>query len=92
MRLGDWNPNNDFDEKEDFEHVEMSVDCVKIHPDADLDNTLANNVAVLRLRVKEDSTLNSVAGVVTLFSADDAPQRPGNKPEGVEGFNKIQVR
>ena len=27
----------------------MTVDCVRLHPEADLDNTLANNVAVLRL-------------------------------------------
>ena len=32
----------------------MSVSCVKLHPEADLDNTLANNVAVLQL----DSPVN----------------------------------
>ena len=32
----------------------MSVSCVKLHPEADLDNTLVNNVAVLQL----DSPVN----------------------------------
>ena len=49
VRLGDWNPNRR-DPQEDFEEVTMEVDCVRIHPDADLDGTLANNVAVLILR------------------------------------------
>ena len=52
-RLGDWNPNGR-DDQEDFEEVTMEVDCVRIHPDADLDGTLANNVAVLILRKSTD--------------------------------------
>ena len=46
--LGDWNPNTR-DEKEEYPELRMTVDCVRLHPEADLDNTLANNVAVLRL-------------------------------------------
>ena len=52
-RLGDWNPNRR-DPQEDFDEVTMEVDCVRIHPDADLDGTLANNVAVLILRKSTD--------------------------------------
>ena len=74
----------------------MRVECVRLHPEADLDNTLANNVAVLRLgeAVKpENLEQERVAGVITLRQGV-APliQRPGDKPEGVEGSNKVEAK
>ena len=99
VRLGDWNPNGR-DAKEDFDFVEREVDCVITHPEEDLTNTLANNVAVLKLRPRNDNqrekmkqtvrsaiTLKS-AEEITVISADDMA-RPGNKPEGVEGTRII---
>jgi len=89
-RLGDWNPNGR-DDQEDFEEVTMEVDCVRIHPDADLDGTLANNVAVLILRKSTDIKQSTVAAVVVQFrNAEQPPRRPADRPEGVEGFNRIQ--
>ena len=69
---------------------------MRLHPEADLDNTLANNVAVLRLgeAVKpENLEQERVAGVITLRQGV-APliQRPGDKPEGVEGSNKVEAK
>jgi len=96
VRLGDWNPNRK-DPKEDFDFVERDVDCVILHPEHDLDNTLANNVAVLKLDIKSPLTQPSVADVITLFSGMETPnfvepERPGNKPEGVVGSNVIETR
>ena len=68
VRLGDWNPNRR-DPKEEHPHIEHSVKCVRIHPDADLTGTLANNVAVLKL-----NSLKAVSGLsmqlIFLFNAD----------------------
>jgi len=96
VRLGDWNPNRK-DPMEDFDFVERDVDCVILHPEHDLDNTLANNVAVLKLVIKSPLTQPSVASVITLFSGLETPnfvepERPGNKPEGVVGSNVIETR
>jgi len=92
-RLGDWNPN-ERDSAEDFPHVTMEVDCVRIHPDADLDGTLANNIAVLKLgeaqRTVEEPEPTVAAVVVQFRNAEPPPRRPADRPEGVEGFNRIQ--
>ena len=95
VRLGDWNPNRR-DRKEEIEFVTRQVDCVLLHPEQDLDNTLANNVAVLKLDISKNSPLTqaSVAGVIDLKSADfnyNEPERPGNRPEGVPGWNVIET-
>ena len=42
VRLGDWNPNFQ-DSLEEHPHLDVAVSCVRIHPDADLKGTLANN-------------------------------------------------
>ena len=57
VRLGDWNPNKK-DKDEEFPHIEVPVECVKVHPGADLRGTLANNVAVSKLR--SESTVETV--------------------------------
>jgi len=75
VRLGDWNPNRR-DRDEDFDFVEREVDCVILHPDQDLTNTLANNVAVLKLRPRDRIEVDvavvemeqSVRNVITLYS------------------------
>lgn len=105
VRLGDWNPNRR-DRDEDFDFVEREVDCVILHPDQDLTNTLANNVAVLKLRPRDDFMIEemekNVKDVITLYSnaqdldievrtADDL-ERPGNRVEGVRGSRIIQTR
>jgi len=77
VRLGDWNPNTS-DAEEDFDFVEREVDCVIIHPEEDLTDTLANNVAVLKLRPrgrneKDELRLkmrDTVRSVISLKSAD----------------------
>eukprot|EP00092_Neocalanus_flemingeri_P022264 GFUD01024144.1.p1 GENE.GFUD01024144.1~~GFUD01024144.1.p1 ORF type:complete len:519 (-),score=122.85 GFUD01024144.1:270-1826(-) len=91
VRLGDWNPN-ELDKQEEHPHIEVEVDCVKVHPDADLSNTLANNVAVLKLKAIEendekDLTLKAVLEVVDIRSG---PRRPANNPEGVEGSSIVK--
>ena len=93
VRLGDWNPNEK-DEKEEYDHVSREVECVMLHPGQDLGNTLANNVAVIKLKKRtEDLTKNNstVAQVVTLLTGKEV-QRPGNKPEGVPGSVFIETR
>ena len=53
VRLGDWNPLENDETVEEFPYIEVPVDCVKVHPDADLDASLENNVAVLKLKTSE---------------------------------------
>merc|ERR1711892_892437 len=93
VRLGDWNPNIR-DSAEEHPHIEKSVKCVKIHPDADLDNTLANNVAVLKLernsKIKATSMTNEQKGVASVIDFKTAPLRPANLPEGVKGSSKVE--
>jgi len=48
VRMGDWNPNGR-DPKEEHPEITLRVDCVRLHPKADLDDTLAYNVAILKL-------------------------------------------
>ena len=91
--VGEWNPNKR-DEKEEYPEVRMRVECVRMHPRADLDNTLANNVAVLRLGdpvEPENFEQASVASVID-FRQSEPPARPGNRPEGVEGSNRIDAK
>jgi len=94
VRVGDWNPNTR-DIKEDFPEVGMTVDCVRLHPDADLDDTLANNVAVLKLgelAELNNDPISNVASVIELKSGLDRIERPGNRPEGVDKFKKIETK
>ena len=88
--VGEWNPNKR-DEKEEYPEVRMRVECVRMHPLADLDNTLANNVAVLRLGEPEQLVTleeENVASVITFRQSEPPIDRPGNRPEGVEGTNR----
>jgi len=93
VRLGDWNPNTR-DVAEEHPHIERAVKCVKIHPDADLDNTLANNVAVLKLdrnsKIKATSMTNEQKGVASVIDFKTGPSRPANLPEGVKGSSKVE--
>merc|ERR1712110_762570 len=93
--VGEWNPNTR-DEREEYPEVKMRVECVRLHPEADLGNPLANNVAVLRLgeAVKPvNLEQERVAGVITLRQgAEPLIERPGDKPEGVEGSNKVEAK
>ena len=93
VRLGDWNPNRR-DRKEDFDFVTRKVSCVVLHPQQDLDNSLANNVAVLKLdrdtSDRDQLDLPTVADLIDLKSAE--PERPGNRPGGVAGSNFIETR
>jgi len=89
VRLGDWNPNL-VDEKEEHPYVEVEVECIKMHPDADLSSTLANNVAVLKLKHTEqfrDASTRDVSDVVDIRSG---PRRPANNPKGVEGTSVVK--
>jgi hypothetical protein len=71
VRLGDWKPNeNAFEEIFDFE--EFVVDCVRLHPETDLESSLANNVAILKfntVKIKE----NTVKNVIDLRSGQSTP-------------------
>jgi len=92
--VGEWNPGTR-DDKEDYPEARMKVECVRLHPDADLDNTLANNVAVLRLgeAVKPvNLEQENVASVIQLRNSEPAIERPGDRPEGVEGSNKVEAK
>ena len=93
--VGEWNPGTR-DEREEYPEVRMRVECVRLHPEADLDNTLANNVAVLRLgeAVKPvNLEQKNVASVISLRDSSQPPmERPGDRPEGVEGSNKVEVK
>ena len=90
IRLGDFDPTSDYPNPlEDFPHVEMDVDCIKLHPRAE--GRLSRlpevyNVAVLKMRVSLRQAAKpftpSAASVVDIRSA---PLRPANRPEGVFG-------
>merc|ERR1711971_16184 len=92
VRLGDWNPNTR-DNAEEHPHIEKSVKCVRIHPDADLENTLANNVAVLKLSQDDEiittSHTNAERDVASVIDLKSAPARPADRPQGVRGSSKI---
>ena len=92
--VGEWNPGTR-DEREEYPEVSMRVECVRLHPEADLDNTLANNVAVLRLgEAVKTANLEqrNVASVISLRNSIPPIERPGDRPEGVEGSNKMEVK
>jgi len=81
VRLGDWKPNS---KEESFDFVEHSVACLKIHPQADLDDTLANNVAVLKLGEEiAVCATKKVADVINLKSA--CSESSG----GIKGYNAV---
>ena len=89
VRLGDWNPNKK-DSIEEYPHIEVPVTCVKLHPGADLKQTLANNIAVLKLgserKIIQTKFIPSVLDVV---SPRKGPKRPANRPSGVTGFSVV---
>jgi len=90
VRLGDWNPNG-LDTLEEHPHIEVRVQCVKLHPEADLSSTLANNVAVLKLEAAKEK-LNLTArekAVLNLVDLRRGPRRPASNPRGVEGSSVV---
>ena len=90
VRLGDWNPNG-LDKLEEHPHIEVRVQCVKLHPEADLSSTLANNVAVLKLEAAKEK-LNLTArqkAVLNLVDLRRGPRRPASNPRGVEGSSVV---
>jgi len=103
VRMGDWNPNTR-DPREEHPEITVRVECVKIHPRADLDDTLAYNVAVLKLENDEIDDGETpqpiekeklqertrVLNVVSLRSAD-APERNADRPEG-DGDDELVLR
>merc|ERR1719450_1451983 len=86
VRLGDWDLRNDFNNEfkpengEEYPHIEIDVSCIKLHPKQDLDDTLANNIALIKLEFpKRKSPLakpKDPKDVVILFSFP-----PGGSPE-----------
>lgn len=93
VRLGDWNPN-ELDTLEEHPHIEVEVNCVKLHPEADLSDTLANNVAVLKLnsaKPKEKGNLSAEQkAVLAVVDIRSGPRRPASNPEGVEGSSVVK--
>ena len=90
VRLGDWNPNG-LDKLKEHPHIEVKVECVKLHPEADLSSTLANNVAVLKLESAKDK-LNLTAREKAVFNLVDlhrGPRRPASNPRGIEGSSVV---
>ena len=74
--LGDWNPNKK-DKDEEFPHIEVPVECVKVHPGADLRGTLANNVAVLKLRSESTvETVKPTAGTINVLNVVNPRKGP----------------
>jgi hypothetical protein len=76
IRLGDWNPNGLVAE-ELWNYSEFPVRCIKVHPQADPLDTLANNIAVLKLgrllRTVEPKPKTTVAGVVAPRDSSGPP-------------------
>jgi len=99
VRLGDWNPN-DLDQREEFPHIEVAVQCVKVHPDADLSGSLENNVAVLKLKTGESPVTIKPTdkpnpnipknNVIDVIDIRKAPRRPGNRPNGIAGSSVVE--
>ena len=81
VRLGDWNPNKK-DKAEEFPHIEVPVQYVKIHPEAELTGSLANNVAVLKLKTgstDEEPAINVRKEEINVFDVvniRNGPRRP----------------
>ena len=81
IRIGDFDPTSDFPNSlEDFDHVEMDVDCIKIHPRADYPDTLRYNVAVLKMsvRLRRRETKPETQSAVSVVDIRSAPRRPGS--------------
>ena len=56
--------------------IQLDVSCVKIHPQADLNGTLANNIAVIKLdvsRPERDTEPTKIASVVEWKSTAISP-------------------
>eukprot|EP00092_Neocalanus_flemingeri_P040720 GFUD01044332.1.p1 GENE.GFUD01044332.1~~GFUD01044332.1.p1 ORF type:complete len:517 (+),score=101.68 GFUD01044332.1:36-1586(+) len=89
VRLGDWNPNRR-DSAEEHPHIEKTVSCVRLHPDADLKNTLANNVAVLKLSRRGKFSNPEEKSIASVIDFKKGPERPADTPEGVRGSSKVE--
>ena len=59
---------------------QLDIQCIKIHPEADVTNTLANNVAVLKLDVPTIQSSKTVSDVISLKQAQ---LTPANQPEAI---------
>ena len=94
IRIGDFDPTSEFPNSlEDFPHVDMEVDCIKLHPRANYPETLEYNVAVLKMharRVIRDTTpaTKQIQSAVSVVDIRSAPRRPANQPEGVLGSRR----
>jgi len=93
IRVGDFDPTTDYPNSlEDFPHVEMDVDCIKLHPRTDYPATLEYNVAVLKMRVRVRRETKPATkerqSAVSVVDIRSAPRRPANQPEGVLGFRR----
>ncbi|XP_023348171.1 serine protease 41 [Eurytemora carolleeae] len=78
VRLGDWDPNGKVPEEE-WDYTEFSVRCIKPHPQADPADSLANNVAVLKLGAAK-TPVNSIKSIVNI--------RAGQNGDPV-GYNSV---
>ena len=91
VRLGDFDPTSTINDVEDFPHLEVPVDCVKVHPYADYPDSLRFNVAILKLKIRDDPAgprPDEEISAVSLVDIRTIVRRPGNVPEGVEGFRR----
>jgi len=70
VRLGEWNPTSTGRKgrEEEYPHVDLPVECIKIHPKNDPDNSFVYNVAVLKLGAPR-ATSRQVVDVITTLSA-----------------------
>lgn len=104
VRMGDWNPNTR-DSKEEHPEITMRVECVRMHPKADLSDTLSYNIAILKLdsalaedplepqlsgKIQVDPEKERIFSVVDLRSGD-APSRDALSPEG-DGDEYLDIR
>ena len=68
--------------------IQIGVSCVKIHPQADLNDTLANNIAVMKLDVPNPPPSNpspdpgtTTSRVISLVTLKEAPMSPATEPD-----------
>ena len=59
------------------------MSCVKIHPQADLNDTLANNIAVIKLDVPNPSPDpgTTTGRVISLVTLKEAPMSPATESD-----------
>ena len=90
VRLGDFDPTSMVNDVEDFPHLEVPVDCVKLHPYADYPDSLKYNVAILKLQIRGEPARPGPGEKISAVSLVDIRTigRPANVPEGVEGFRR----